>query len=223
MDRDRAEALASLGEDGPLRQILERAGEVSCSRSIPITATQHGVAIYGGNGYGNGYGYGSAYGSGSGSGIGSGIGSGSGSGYGYGCGDGCGDGYGYGYGNGYGNGWGDGDGDVGVYGTTVPYIECAPVEGITVMSVVVLPFGWVVVGEMWTQRDRCGFNRGVVVRRWNTSRGIGELARGPGNALLDPLPTPISWGADVFTMAVSEAGRASWLAAIENTLVEAGE
>lgn len=58
-------------------------------------------------------------------------------------------------------------------------------------EIVVLQRGWVVVGDFHQEGSQCSVTDGAVVRRWGTSKGLGELAKeGPqDNTILDPIPT----------------------------------
>jgi len=63
------------------------------------------------------------------------------------------------------------------------------------VRIVVLPYGWVVVGIYERNNDRCRIATGATITRWGTSAGLGELAtKGPlGSTRLDPLPTGADW------------------------------
>lgn len=58
------------------------------------------------------------------------------------------------------------------------------------MNIVILHRGWVVVGEMSVKNNWVRLENAYVVRRWGTSKGLGELAaEGPTpNTVLDPSP-----------------------------------
>lgn len=58
-------------------------------------------------------------------------------------------------------------------------------------KIVVLERGWVIVGNVEQEGDCFVLTSGAVVRRWGTSKGLGELAEmGPlPETILDPLPT----------------------------------
>jgi len=59
------------------------------------------------------------------------------------------------------------------------------------MNIVVLTNGWVFKGDFNSQTNT--LTNGSVVRRWNTTKGIGELVLNPLiNPLLDPLPPSIN-------------------------------
>jgi len=45
--------------------------------------------------------------------------------------------------------------------------------------ILVLQRGWVVVGQFELVDDECRLHNAAVIRRWGTSKGIGELVTGP--------------------------------------------
>lgn len=47
------------------------------------------------------------------------------------------------------------------------------------IRIVVLQRGWVVVGEYSREGMECRVARASVIRRWGTTKGLGELRRGP--------------------------------------------
>lgn len=57
-------------------------------------------------------------------------------------------------------------------------------------AIVILQRGWIIVGEFSQDGSQCTVRDGHVVRRWGTTKGVGELAsRGPlPETKLDPLP-----------------------------------
>lgn len=57
-------------------------------------------------------------------------------------------------------------------------------------AICVLQRGWVVVGDFEQQGSECTVTNGSVIRRWGTSKGLGELAtEGPkAETILDPIP-----------------------------------
>jgi len=58
------------------------------------------------------------------------------------------------------------------------------------VRILVLPRGWVVVGAYAAAGDQVTLRRAMVVRRWGTKTGLGELASGPKReTVLDPLGT----------------------------------
>jgi hypothetical protein len=59
--------------------------------------------------------------------------------------------------------------------------------------IVVLQRGWVAVGDLTVDGDQCVISDASIVRRWGTTKGLGELAeRGPlPNTSLDPAPSGI--------------------------------
>ncbi|MDA8156270.1 MAG: hypothetical protein M0Z52_07440 [Actinomycetota bacterium] len=56
--------------------------------------------------------------------------------------------------------------------------------------IVILQRGWVFVGDFEQKGSYCTLKNAAVVRRWGTTRGLGELAqRGPlQHTVLDPSP-----------------------------------
>lgn len=57
-------------------------------------------------------------------------------------------------------------------------------------QIVILQRGWVVVGDFEQDGSQCFIRNGNVIRRWGTTKGLGELAtNGPTeNTVLDPIP-----------------------------------
>lgn len=61
-------------------------------------------------------------------------------------------------------------------------------------KIVILPRGWVVVGDFSLSEDMpgwCILENAAVIRRWGTTKGLGEIAtNGPTkDTILDPTPT----------------------------------
>ena len=56
--------------------------------------------------------------------------------------------------------------------------------------IVILQRGWVLVGDFSQDGSQCAVRNGSVVRRWGTTKGLGQLATdGPtANTILDPVP-----------------------------------
>lgn len=56
------------------------------------------------------------------------------------------------------------------------------------VRIVVLQRGWVMVGEYSKKGAQCFLDKASVIRRWGTSKGLGEIAAaGPlANTVLDP-------------------------------------
>lgn len=76
------------------------------------------------------------------------------------------------------------------------------------VTIVVLPHGWVLIGEL---KDNLLYNAHVV-RRWGTNSGLGELRQGPRpNTAVDKLGD-IVIGAALFTLACEVKGWAKALA-----------
>lgn len=58
------------------------------------------------------------------------------------------------------------------------------------VRIVVLQRGWVVVGEYARKDSEITVSKASVIRRWGTSKGLGELVNGPlENTVLDPCGT----------------------------------
>lgn len=56
--------------------------------------------------------------------------------------------------------------------------------------ILVLQRGWVVVGKYSLEGDECILTDASVIRRWGTTKGLGELINGPLNStVLDPCGT----------------------------------
>ncbi len=57
-------------------------------------------------------------------------------------------------------------------------------------KICVLDRGWVLVGDLEKEGEEYILTQGNVIRRWGTSKGIGQLAsEGPlKDTILDPLP-----------------------------------
>lgn len=103
---------------------------------------------------------------------------------GYGCGDGhgngCGDGYGNGYGcgNGYANDYGDGNGNGNGdgYGNgkfTSQQLEGVKVEGLNILC---MQGAWVLLAEVEDRGPELALSNVSCIRRWGTSKGLGQLA-----------------------------------------------
>lgn len=80
------------------------------------------------------------------------------------------------------------------------------------IRIVVLQRGWVVVGEYWANGDARELRRASVIRRWGTTKGLGELVSGPlSSTVLDPCGS-VRFHAlgEIMSIEVSESG---WVAA----------
>lgn len=56
------------------------------------------------------------------------------------------------------------------------------------MKIIVLPQGWVMVGEVAVEGATLRLDKGAVIRRWGTSHGLGELINGPTEeTVFDPI------------------------------------
>ncbi len=58
------------------------------------------------------------------------------------------------------------------------------------VRIVILQRGWVMVGAYERKGEHATLSHASVIRRWGTTKGLGELAaNGPlGNTVLDPCP-----------------------------------
>lgn len=76
--------------------------------------------------------------------------------------------------------------------------------------IVILQRGWVVVGKFSQDGDECRLTRAAVVRRWGTSKGLGELAsKGPlSETVLDSSPDLIFH--ELTVIAMIECDEAKW-------------
>jgi len=58
------------------------------------------------------------------------------------------------------------------------------------IQIVILQRGWVAVGRFAQSDSDCTLTDAKIIRRWGTTRGIGELIDGPlKNTVLDPAGT----------------------------------
>lgn len=75
-----------------------------------------------------------------------------------------------------------------VDGTTyVPADTVRPDHTDSPVRIVILQRGHVMVGRWSTDGDMCSLDDAAVIRRWGTTKGLGELAHGPtSNTVLDP-------------------------------------
>ena len=87
-------------------------------------------------------------------------------------------------------------------------------------KIVILHRGWVVVGDVSQEGDQVVVDNASVVRRWGTSKGLGELAtNGPlKNTVLDPCPTVRAPGSNVAMPPTSRDGSSQPKAASTTTL-----
>lgn len=59
------------------------------------------------------------------------------------------------------------------------------------IRIVILQRGWVAVGYFTQKDDECELNKASIIRKWGTTKGLGEIAQqGPTkNTVLDSCPT----------------------------------
>lgn len=58
------------------------------------------------------------------------------------------------------------------------------------VQIVILQRGWVAVGDFSQDGSECKLSRAKIIRRWGTSKGLGELIDGPlKSTALDPAGT----------------------------------
>jgi len=87
----------------------------------------------------------------------------------------------------------------------------APVKSSMVTKIVVLQRGWVLVGKYSREGDECLLLDSSVIRRWGTTKGLGELAiNGPlKDTILEPAGTcRFHRGAEVLVLDCEES---KWL------------
>jgi len=67
-------------------------------------------------------------------------------------------------------------------------VEYVPKEANGEIKIVVLQRGWVAVGRYSQTGERCQLADASIIRRWGTTRGLGEIAAGgpTGDTVLDP-------------------------------------
>ena len=58
------------------------------------------------------------------------------------------------------------------------------------IRIVILQRGWVVIGRYYQNEHDCSIKNGYVIRKWGTTKGLGEIAiDGPTQeTILDPIP-----------------------------------
>lgn len=66
------------------------------------------------------------------------------------------------------------------------YVKVDP-NAASEVRIVILQRGWVMVGRWGRDGDTCHLSDARVIRKWGTSRGLGELVDGPlASTVLDP-------------------------------------
>lgn len=66
------------------------------------------------------------------------------------------------------------------------YIKASTVNADSPVKIVILQRGWVMVGRLEREGSDCKLHNASVIRKWGTSKGLGELAEGgpkPGTTL----------------------------------------
>jgi len=63
------------------------------------------------------------------------------------------------------------------------------------IKIVILPRGWNMIGYFSKEGTACKLEKAAVIRRWGTTKGLGELAeKGPlANTILDKCPLPVEF------------------------------
>jgi hypothetical protein len=58
------------------------------------------------------------------------------------------------------------------------------------IKIVILQRGWVVIGKFYQKGTKCWVEDGYVIRRWGTTKGLGQLAieGKQEETILDPIP-----------------------------------
>jgi len=78
-------------------------------------------------------------------------------------------------------------------------------DGLIVIAV--LQRGWVMVGRRHTDGVTVTLTDASVIRRWGTTRGLGELEKGPtGSTALEPCKRPVRYHElqEIFTLEVDQ-------------------
>lgn len=63
------------------------------------------------------------------------------------------------------------------------------------IKIVILPRGWNMIGYFSKEGTQCRLEKAAVIRRWGTTKGLGELAgSGPlSTTILDKCPLPVEF------------------------------
>ena len=79
----------------------------------------------------------------------------------------------------------------------VEYVRADSIKPVPVgdVKIVILPRGWNMIGIFSQEGSRCTLSNASVIRRWGTTKGLGELAlKGPlKDTILDPCPLPVEF------------------------------
>ena len=90
------------------------------------------------------------------------------------------------------------------------YYSQAPLQEITGdLKIVVLQRGWILIGRFKRDGDKCALHNAQVIRRWGTSKGLGELALEgkKKDTILDPTNGLVEF--DALTMVLSISAKES--------------
>lgn len=78
--------------------------------------------------------------------------------------------------------------------TSIPPVPSAPGWTDLGQNIVVLDRGFVYVGAVEESSDRIKISEAKCIRRWGTSKGLGELVNGPlGSTVLDRTGTVVAY------------------------------
>jgi hypothetical protein len=86
------------------------------------------------------------------------------------------------------------------------YYSQAPKEDISGdLKIVVLQRGWVLIGRFKQDGDKCTLSNAQVIRRWGTTKGLGELALEgkKKDTLLDPCNGLVEFNALTMVLSIS--------------------
>lgn len=77
---------------------------------------------------------------------------------------------------------------------TVNGVDYIPANSVTrdlsdsPVRIVILQRGWVMIGRWSQDGDKCRLDNASVIRKWGTTKGLGELVDGPTDkTILDPI------------------------------------
>lgn len=89
------------------------------------------------------------------------------------------------------------------------YYSSAPQKIAGNLKIVVLQRGWVLIGRLEQVETKCVLHNAQVIRRWGTTKGLGELALEgkKKDTLLDPTHGVVEF--DILTMVLSLSAKES--------------